>query len=40
MDGYHIYVQPGVRFGKETVTLGYEKMLFFERVIIDGANMY
>ena len=40
VDGFNVYVQPGIRFKKETVTLGYEKMLFFERILIDGANVY
>ena len=37
VDGFSIYVDPDIPFTKETVTLKYEKMLIFDRIIIDGA---
>jgi hypothetical protein len=39
-DGYHIYVQPNIPFSKTTVALDYEKMLFYERIIIYGVREY
>jgi len=38
VDGFNIYVQAGIRFAKDTVTLNYEKMLIFERISIDGLD--
>ena len=36
VDGVSIYLQRGIEAQKEIVTLGLEKMLFLERVTIDG----
>jgi len=36
VDGFRVYVQPGIKADKEIVTLGLEKMLFLERITIDG----
>lgn len=39
-DGFPIYVQQGVVAEKEIVTLGIEKMLFLERITIEGLKRF
>ena len=39
-DGISIYLQPGIEAEKEIITLGLEKMLFLERVTIDGIKQF
>jgi hypothetical protein len=38
-DGFRVFVQPGIQAERETVTLGLEKMLFLERITIEGLKM-
>ena len=40
VDGVSIYLQRGIEAQKEIVTLGLEKMLFLERVTIDGMKRF
>lgn len=40
MDGFKVYVQEGIAAKKEVVTLGFDKLLFIERISIDGLKQF
>ena len=40
VDGFKVYVQEGIAAKKEVVTLGFDKLLFIERISIDGLKQF